>query len=193
LVDVDKEIIEAIRKGNVRRFGDLVDRHKNRAMTLALRIVGDTREAEELVQDAFLRAYRGLDSFRGDARFSTWLYRILYNVCMTKALRRPRKDTLNDLIDEGHQASDSAEDSDPSILEQLESQETLAMLHEELEQLPPHFRIALTLFYVQEMSYDEMAAVLEAPMGTIKTNLSRGRALLRQRVLQRIREEEFAR
>jgi RNA polymerase sigma-70 factor (ECF subfamily) len=193
LPEFDNHIIEALRRGEVRRFGELVDRHKDRAMTLALRLVSDRQEAEELVQDAFVRVYRSLDTFRGDAAFSTWFYRILYNVCMTRAVRRPLRDILTDSMEEGGPGAEMMQDADPSILDQIEDRETIAMLHEELGRIPLQYRVALTLFYVQEMSHEEMASVLQMPIGTIKTNLSRGRNALRQRVLQRMKSEEYVR
>jgi len=159
-------------------------------MTLALRIIGIRAEAEELVQDAFLRAFRSLDQFRGDARFSTWFYRIVYNVCMTRLRRRPPVEEADDLSDDT--LFEAQGDDEPSAHENLEREEVQSILHEEMDHLPEKFRIALTLFYVQELSYDEMTAVLEMPLGTVKTNLSRGRLLLRKRVLARMDTEVHA-
>ena len=188
--DTDQDLIEAIRAGNPRRFSVLVDRHKDRAMTLALRIVGERGAAEELVQDAFLRAYRGLEKFRGDAKFSTWFYRILYNVCMTRVLRRPKEKV--EWSDDDMRTLDVADQDVPSAQERMEAEEMQALLKEELARIPQAFRSALTLFYVQELSYEEMASVLEMPLGTVKTNLSRGRVLLRKRVMERLNEEVYA-
>ena len=188
--DTDQDLIEAIRAGNPRRFSVLVDRHKDRAMTLALRIVGERGAAEELVQDAFLRAYRSLEKFRGDAKFSTWFYRILYNVCMTRVLRRPKEKV--EWSDDDMRTLDVADQDVPSAQERMEAEEMQALLKEELARIPQAFRSALTLFYVQELSYEEMASVLEMPLGTVKTNLSRGRVLLRKRVMERLNEEVHA-
>jgi RNA polymerase sigma-70 factor (ECF subfamily) len=188
LIDSDREIIDAIRAGNSRRFGALVDRHKDRAMTLAVRLVGERGEAEELVQDAFLRAFRSLDTFRGEAKFSTWFYRILYNVCMTRVSRRkslPVQEAVEGESGEGREWADT----DPDIQERMESDEVRQMLAEEILRLPESFRAALTLFYVQELTYAEMTFVLQIPPGTVKTNLSRGRSLLRERVLERMNNE----
>jgi len=159
-------------------------------MTLALRIVGERGAAEELVQDAFLRAYRGLEKFRGDAKFSTWFYRILYNVCMTRVLRRPKEKV--EWSDDDMRTLDVADQDVPSAQERMEAEEMQALLKEELARIPQAFRSALTLFYVQELSYEEMASVLEMPLGTVKTNLSRGRVLLRKRVMERLNEEVHA-
>lgn len=184
--DSDQEIIEAIRSGHLRAFGALVDRHKDRAMTLALRMVGEREDAEEVVQDAFLRAFRSLEQFRGESRFSTWFYRILYNACMTRVTRRPKK---GETVECGDEAIDMMDSNDPSVQQTLENEEEQAVLQEEITRLPETFRTALTLFYVQELSYDEMASILKMPLGTVKTNLSRGRLLLRKRVLARLKEE----
>ena len=167
----------------------LVDRHKDKAFTLALRLVGAREEAEEVVQDAFLRAFRSLDQFRGDAKFGTWFYRILYNICMTKVIRRrgkpehvglPGDDVLSDVV---------AGDGEPSIHERLEAEETRQILAEEIDRLPAKFKSVVTLFYVQEMSYEEIVSVLSAPMGTVKTDLFRARNLLKKQVMSRMKGE----
>lgn len=186
--DVDQDIIEQVRAGNPRRYAVLVDRHKDRALTLAVRLTGNREEAEELVQDAFVRAYKSLDQFRGDARFGTWFYRILYNLCMTKVTRRRgRFEELDLEVDQS--GSGAVADDEPSIHEQLEREEMQAMISAEIESLPGQFRSVITLFYVQEMSYEEIASVLDRPIGTVKTNLFRGRVLLRERVLGRVKGE----
>lgn len=188
MTDPDTEIINAVRAGESRRFGALVDRHKDRAMTLAYRLVGEKSEAEELVQDSFLRAFRSLGTFRGDAKFSTWFYRILYNVCMTRVRRRRDISVRIDGEDPSGEA-DAWADPAPDMLERMESDEIREILLEEMLRLPEAFRAALTLFYVQELKYEEMTEVLRVPVGTVKTHLSRGRALLRERVLERMKDE----
>ncbi len=100
LPKTDAEIIDEVRAGNSRSYAFLVDRHKDRALTLALRLVGARHEAEELVQDAFLKAFRNLGRFRGEARFGTWFYRILYNLCMTRLRRRSTAPQMLEIGDE---------------------------------------------------------------------------------------------
>jgi RNA polymerase sigma-70 factor (ECF subfamily) len=187
--DPDQEIVDAIRAGNTRRYAALVDRHKDRALTLALRLVGDREEAEELVQDGFLRAYDSLGQFRGDARFGTWFYRILYNLCMTRVTRR--RDSPRSLDGPEHELPEKnfLASEEPGALERLEETEMQNLLSAEVARLPENFRIAVTLFYVQELSYEEMAGVTGLPLGTIKTNLFRGRTLLRRNILARLKDE----
>jgi RNA polymerase sigma-70 factor, ECF subfamily len=183
--DPDQPLLEEIRAGNSRRFGALIDRHKDRALTLAVRLVGNREEAEELVQDSFIRAYRNLNDFRGDSRFGTWFYRILYNLCMTKVTRRTNAPTLawDTVPDPG------APEEETNPLLEIEEREMQAILREEIRRLPEAYATAVTLFYVQDMTYDEIAAVTGQPLGTVKTNLFRGRQALRQRMAKRVGEE----
>lgn len=185
-IDADREIINDIRAGQPRRFGLLVERHKDRAMTLALRLVKHREDAEELVQDAFVKAFHSLDRFRGDARFSTWFYRILYNLCMTRVTRR--KERFVGIGDEDVLDAVRTDEPDAGIDEQLEAEELRQTISSEIDGLPEKYRSAVVLFYVQEMSYEEMSSVLDVPLGTVKTNLFRARSLLRARVRSRLKE-----
>jgi len=187
--DNDQRIVDEIRRGDIRSFAVLVELHKNRALTLGMRLVGDREEAEELVQDAFLRAYQNLGQFRGDAKFSTWFYRVLYNLCMTKVARR--RGTMSSFNDEKENELDRVHTGtdELSVHEKLEEEETRQIVALEIGLLPEKFRIPVTLFYVQELTYEEIATVMNAPLGTVKTNLFRGRNLLRKRVLARMKEE----
>ena len=187
--ETDQDIIEQVRAGNTRRYALLVDRHKDRALTLACRLVGLREEAEELVQDAFVRAFRSLDQFRGDAKFGTWFYRILYNLCMTRVTRRRGKADHVNLDDEGVLDTLQVDEDEPSIDERIEEHELHELISDEINNLPEKFRSVVTLFYVQEMSYEEIVTVLNAPIGTVKTNLFRARSLLRKNVLGRVKGE----
>ena len=188
----DRRVIDEILAGNQRAYAALVDRYKDRALTMATRLVGDRAEAEELVQDAFVRAYRSLERFRRESAFGTWFYRILYNLCMsaiTRKRERPRQFTEHE-----EEALDTvlADQDEPSALERMEEEELQAMITEEVGCLPEKFKSAVLLFYVEGLSYDEMAEVLQLPLGTVKTNLFRGRNLLRRQVLRRIAKEVHA-
>ena len=190
--NTDEQIIREICEGNTRRFGLLVDRHKHRAFTLALRLVGERREAEELVQDAFIRAFHHLGDFRNEAGFGTWLYRILYNICMTRVTRRKGAPQLLDIQDEKLSETIPANPDELSIQDRLEQEEVQSLLAAEIEDLPEHFRAAITLFYVQELKYEQIAEVMEVPVGTVKTYLFRGRNLLRERMSARMSKEVHA-
>jgi RNA polymerase sigma factor (sigma-70 family) len=157
-------------------------------MTLALRILANREEAEEAVQDAFVRAFRSLGRFRGDSQFPTWFYRILYNVAMS-ALKRRGKMQLLQYEDEHGIELDQPPDDTGDLLAGLEQRQMVEMVEEELQRQPERYRVVLTLFYVQEMKYEEIAAVLGLPMGTVKTLLFRGRESLRRTLAARLEQE----
>ena len=184
----DEELIQRIGRGETRYFADLVERHKDRALTVAVRLLRRREDAEEAVQDAFVRAFRSLSDFRGESRFSTWFYRILYNTCLTRLRRSQEGSNLSiDDADAGAPAGSMVDEGD-NPLDLLDMNETRAIIAEEMARLPERFRVPVTLFYVNEMSYEEIADVLGAPVGTVKTNLFRGRVALRDRVRLRFTE-----
>jgi RNA polymerase sigma-70 factor (ECF subfamily) len=185
----DQHIIEEIRAGNTRRYALLVDRYKSQSMTLAARMVGDRHEAEELVQDAFLRAFRSLEKFRGEAKFSTWLYRIVYNVCATRISRRKPKPWQLEIEDGRQQDNLLADVESMTAQERMEEDELQQAVDSAIDALPEKFKLVVTMFYVQEMSYEEIGSVLNQPLGTVKANLFRGRNLLREQMRSALKGE----
>jgi len=186
--DNDSQILESVRAGNSRAYAALVDRHKAKAMTLAVRILGKREEAEEVVQDAFLKAYRNLDDFRGDAKFSTWLYRILYNLCMTRVTRRKEAMASIDAGD-GNSLDVLEDEEEVSAIDKMAKEELKGLVHSHIGLLPEKLRTAILLFYIQEMSYEEMSFAMAMPLGSVKTYLHRGRNLLRKRLADHLKRE----
>lgn len=184
----DNELIAQICSGYTRQYALLVDRHKDKAFTLAMRLVGERRDAEELVQDAFVRAYRSLPTFRGDAKFSTWFYRIVYNLCMTRLSRR-RSQPKSVEFEHDELMDSLADDVSLQIDEQVGNDEMREIVREELDKMPERFKSIVTLFYVQEMSYEEICDIMQLPLGTVKTHLFRARTMLRKRMAIRLKGE----
>ncbi len=179
----DHSIVEQIRNGETRKYAVLVDRYKRRGLALALRTLRDPREAEETLQDAFLRAFRGLDGFRGESSFGTWFYRILYNLCISRSRRgKPMNMSIgsldDDAIEEGVLADESAD-----LTLAIEGEDIRDLVLVELDRLPDNYRIPLALFYLQELSYEEIASIMKVPIGTVKTNIHRARSRLKDRVI----------
>jgi RNA polymerase sigma-70 factor (ECF subfamily) len=177
----DTQLVKASRHGNQDAFALLVQRHQRRVFNMVMRMLQDYEEASEVTQEAFLAAWQGLPSFRGEARFATWLYRITYRCCLRQLERRKRERDLQAVIEaeqtlEGMHREQRAED----ILEQRDRQ---AMVREQMEQLPSQYRMVLILRHLQEMTYEEIADILSMPVGTIKTHLFRARNLLKKRLL----------
>jgi RNA polymerase sigma factor (sigma-70 family) len=184
--NIDKEIIQQVLDGNVQAFGKLVDRHKTKAMTLAVRILKDREDAEEALQDSFVRAYRGLPSFEWKSSFSTWFYRIVYNTCATLAGKKNRIHSLSLDIEneEGSKYEIESSELQPDV--RLESDEFSKIVNEELEKLPVVYGSTFTLFAIQDMSYEEIVQVTGLPLGTIKGRLFRARAMLRDAIVKRM-------
>lgn len=176
----EREILDQIRAGKKYLFAQLVERYKDQAMTLAVRILKHHEDAEEAAQDAFVRAFNALDKFEEKAKFSTWLYRIVYNVCLTRLKKQERK--LEFVCEDTDGETD--EDLFPSVMPSIEYEnlELLEIVKAIIEKLPDKYRAVLSLFYFQELSYEEIGEVMEIPLGTVKTHLFRARTLLLQRL-----------
>jgi RNA polymerase sigma-70 factor (ECF subfamily) len=172
-VEDEAQQVQAARGGSEVAFRVLVDRYRDRVYALALRIAKDSHAAEEIAQDTFVRAWQALPLFRGDSRFSTWLYRIAFRRSLDEksALDRRRGRELHS-EDDIHDVRDfpAPPGGDFGLRRKLERLVSM---------LPESQRITLTLFYGADQSIEEIGKVLDVPTGTVKTHLHRGRAELR--------------
>jgi len=172
VTDSDQILIAQFCAGNKEAFEQLVLRHKDRVYTLAYRILGDHGEAEDAAQETFLRAYERLADFRGEARFSTWLYRICYNLCVNR-FQRKNRDTSND----------PAPEATPNLTigscDHLLAKEQQQMLNWALSRLKAELREVVLLYHTDHLSYDEIAGILGHPIGTVRSRLHRGRGELK--------------
>jgi RNA polymerase sigma-70 factor (ECF subfamily) len=184
-VDEDFECVSLCQRGDIEAFRVLVDKYQRKMLNMAYRILGDYEAACEVVQDAFLSAHKSIRKFRGDAKFSTWLYRIVINVS-----RNRMKQLKTRLFREGISLDDAVRNEerqssvDPpvqmlSALEQLERKELQAIVQECISLLDDEHREVLVLRDVQGFSYDEIRDILNIPDGTVKSRLFRARDLLR--------------
>ncbi|MBV9256856.1 MAG: sigma-70 family RNA polymerase sigma factor, partial [Ktedonobacteraceae bacterium] len=155
-------------------------RHQRRVFNLVFRMLQQYEEANEVTQETFLAAWQGLSSFRGDARFSTWLYRIAYN-CSLKQLEQRKRDNALHVAVQAEQSLQH-ESCDERAEAKMEAHERQVLVREHLSMLPAKYRVVLVLRHLQEMTYEEMAEILTMPIGTIKTHLFRARNLLKERL-----------
>ena len=177
----DNEIIEKIRGGAKHHYAVLVDRYKDKAFTLAVRMLHNREDAEEAAQDAFIRAYNALNKFEGKARFGTWFYRILYNVCLTKLGKR-KEDFQSVEFDENLEY-DSPDYKIGNFDEtEIDTKDMISFMKRTIETLPDKYQTILSLFYFQELSHEEIGEITQLPLGTIKTHLFRARLMLQQRM-----------
>jgi len=186
MANPDYETIQRILAGEKRAYADLVNRHKDRAMTLALRMLKNREDAEEALQDAFVRAFNALPRFEWKSSFSTWLYRIGYNVCATMLSRRGEEVFTSTDEDEESRELPATEALQDVSYESKEFRETV---QQEIDRLPPIYGSVLTLFLVQDMSYDEIVEATGMPLGTVKAKLFRARGMLRDAVLAAMNDE----
>jgi len=174
--DEDYEIVLSCQKGDDEAFGILVERHQKRMLNMALRMTGDYDEACEIVQDAFLSAYRAIRKFRGDAKFSTWLYGIVVNVSKTRMKQSTQRRQKTVSIDDPSDGpGDSLAGGEASALEALEKKEVQAKVQHCINTLEEEYREVLVLRDIQGFSYDEIGDILNVPEGTIKSRLFRAR------------------
>jgi RNA polymerase sigma-70 factor (ECF subfamily) len=172
----DRELVQQAQAGDTEAFSALVVEHQLFVYNLALRVVGNADEAEDVAQEAFVRAWLALPNFRGQAQFRTWLYRIVTNLCCNR-VPRLRRDLLAMSEEAALQIPDET-DADPAF--SVEAGERRKFLHQQIEALPENYRLVVSLRYQQELSYEEIASVLSLPVGTVKTGLFRARARLRE-------------
>lgn len=168
----DEALVErAGNGGDNAAFAELVRRHQGKVRGLLLRLTGNPTLADDLAQEVFLRAYRGLVGFEGRSRFSTWVYRIAYNVFLNHRTRSKELAALP----QGFESSAPAPDSELSP-GRFDMRSDLAAA---ITELPERYRMVVTLYYLEDVSYPEIAEVLDLPLGTVKTHLHRAKKLLR--------------
>jgi RNA polymerase sigma-70 factor (ECF subfamily) len=191
----DRALIAMAQAGDMRAFGQLVERHQRRGFALALALVRDENDARELVQDAFLRVFKSLPTFQGDSTFYTWFYRIVTNLGID-LLRKPGRHTAE--LDEEHVAGADGDELDVSFVSRFEGQSALdvvrrreiaARLQAALDALPSYHRAAIVLRELEGLSYEEMAEVMGVSKGTIMSRLFHARQKL-QRALADCYEEQ---
>lgn len=168
----ERRLLERCRGGDTQAYAVLVERYRSRAYGLALRLVRSEPDAEEVAQDAFVRAWRSIGDFRGDAAFGTWLYRIVWRRALDRSAalrtRRGRETALED-----------APESATAIADPAGPDATATRWERLTRDLTEPQRAVVTLFYYEDMAVKDIARVLEMPEGTVKTHLSRARATLR--------------
>ncbi len=166
----DDTLIAHTLAGSGEAFGTLVERYERAVYHLAYRTTRDVEEAKDAAQEAWVKAYRALSSFRPGAKFSTWIFTICYRVCCDRLAKRKRFT--------GAEIPDVA-DAGPGPEKQYEAVEDATRLRAAIDALPDKYRSVITLFHLQGKQYDEIATVLGLPLGTVKTHLFRAKDLLR--------------
>ena len=178
----EQQWIRAAQQGDSAAFEQLLLLYQQKIYHLALRTCGDPHDAEEATQEAFLSAWKNLPSFRGESSFSTWLYRLTVNAC--NDLFRKNKASAANVALEDEEAALQVPDTAPGPEESLQRKETQRAVQDALQQLSDEHRQVLLLRELQQLSYDEIAAVLDMDLGTVKSRIHRARNQLREILLK---------
>ena len=186
--DPDLDLIEAFRRGQGGAFDLLVHRHEGRVFRLACRLLGDSDAALDAAQEAFVKAWKALPRFKGDSRFSTWLTRIAINQCRNELRRRrtvkhTQPLSLDAQAPEGDRTTgDSVAAPGAEPWEEARGREVGRALQAVLAELDGESREVLCLRDVEDLSYEEIAEILDVPLGTVRSRLHRARAEVRRRL-----------
>ena len=168
----ERELVERCRRDEPGAFEEFIDQFKNLVFALISRTVSDRSRAEDLAQDVFLRVHRGLPYFRGEARLSTWIYRIVINVCTQEKTGQPPSLSLDD---------PDARVPVPSTIDRSYSDiELRDRLEKAIQQLPVQYRLLVAAHYLRGVQYEDLADAMNLPLGTVKTQLHRAKRRLRQ-------------
>jgi len=176
----DGEIIARVRAGDTAAFADLVRRHQDRVFGMALRATGRSEDAEDLAQEVFLSVFRGLEGFKGEAQFTTWLYRIAWNRCADWLRRHRTPGRRTAPLEEADGVADGR--ADPAA--ELIGKDDRLRMRRALDGLDEHYRSVVELACIQGLSYAEVGSALGLPVKTVETRLYRARRLLRERLAE---------
>nr|WP_275444859.1 RNA polymerase sigma factor SigW [Paenibacillus sp. ACRRX] len=189
LVDtLEKRLAMLARKGDTSAFAEIVELYKDKIFHLAYRMLSNRHEAEDVVQDTFLRVYRNLDRYDENQKFSTWIYRIGTNLCIDRLRKRKPSYSLDAEMNdqEGVDGYSMIPSDDRTPETYLLVSETQRMIHEAIDSLPAKYKSVMVLRYLQDMSLQEISDVLNMPVTTIKTRVHRGREFLRKKLERKI-------
>lgn len=171
----ETQLIRQAQSGDTEAFAALVALHERFVYNLALRSLGNPEDASDAAQDAFVRAWMALPEFREQSQFRTWLYRIVVNLCINRSprLRREISALAEDDLSE-------FPENQPGPAASLEQRELYRHIHSEVERLPHQYRLLVSLRYQHDLPYEEIASLLNLPLGTVKTGLYRAKERLRE-------------
>jgi len=182
----DNEVLSRVLRGDQQAYAEIVKRYKSFVFTIALRYTPNREDAEEIAQDCFVKAYRSLSDFRGDAKFSTWLYTIVTTTCLT-FLRKKKLETHSLDNEKVFEAADSLDSGFRANL--VEQKSKVTMVNKAITLLSPDDAQIITLFYKGEQSLEEIGQIMGLEPNTVKVRLHRARQRLREKMEKHFTEE----
>ena len=175
--ELDQALVERVQAGDTRAFDLLVRKYQHKIVSVVTRYVSDWSEAQDVAQEAFIRAYRAIGAFRGDSAFYTWIYRIAINTAKNHLVSRGRRPPIGDIaIEDAVQLDGASQLRDRATPErELLRQEIEQTVSGTVEALPEELRTAITLREVDGLSYEEIAEIMNCPIGTVRSRIFRAR------------------
>jgi RNA polymerase sigma-70 factor (ECF subfamily) len=181
----DNYYIDQVLNGGVNAYASLIDKHKNMVFTIALKIVHNREDAEEIAQDVFMKAYQSLSAFKKESKFSTWLYRIVYNTAISKTRKKSLETTnINYDIVENY-----SEDDINDNLNRLEEKEQKKIINTVLKKLNTEDHLLITLYYFDEKSVEEISEITTLSQSNVKVRLFRARKKLYEEIQRLIKSQ----
>ena len=180
--------IEAVRKGNVQAFSFLVEKYQKLVYTLALKLMKKPEEAEEMAQDTFIKAFQKIDSYEGKSKFSTWLYSITYNACISEL--RKRRIEFKSLDD--RQISEQDEQKMNDYYRETKKEDQEKYLNLALEKLPEDDQVLVTLYYYENQSMEEISLITGLTISNIKVKIHRARKRMHSLLYEMLKEEVYS-
>jgi len=200
-MDQERPLVEKILNGDLQAFQQFIEKYQRLVTHMVFRMILNESDREEICQDVFLKIYQNLAKFQFQSKLSTWISKITYNTCINY-LQKKKALLYDDLTIRENESDSAVFDSRPSNLDSLKgefplpdesaiSQEVSEMLYVELNSLPAQYRTIITLYHLENLSYDEIGEITGMPMGTVKNYLFRARKLLKDKLLEKYAEQEF--
>lgn len=182
--DVDQQLVERVQKGDKKAFDLLVLKYQHKVLAVVGRFVRDHSEAQDVAQEAFIKAYRALPNFRGDSAFYTWIYRIAINTAKNYLVARNRRPPASDVdVDDAEYYSGNEAIHEMNTPERnLLRDELQATIERAFAELPPDLRTAVTLREIDGLSYEEISEVMECPVGTVRSRIFRAREAIDRKI-----------
>jgi len=182
--NVDQELVERVQRGDKNAYNLLVTKYQHKVASLVSRYVRNQSDVPDLVQEAFIKAYRALPNFRGDSAFYTWLYRIAVNCAKNHSVALGRKPPGTDIDVDDAEFYDSGEAlrENASPEKVLLTQEIKKVVFDTMEQLPEDLRIAINFREIEGLSYEEIAIIMDCPVGTVRSRIFRARDAIEKKI-----------
>lgn len=183
--DIEKLLVKKSQSGDIESFELLISSYDKRAYNIAYRVMGNEEDAKDMAQEALLKVFKSLKDFKGQSAFSTWLYRIVTNVCLDELRRRKNEkyvsmdSTIHTENGELHREMCSDKETPESVYERVEQRE---LIKNAISELNEDYRSAIVLRDIQGFSYEEISNILDCSLGTVKSRINRGRIMLRDKL-----------